>query len=156
MSGYKKTMVQAGLEPEFVLVDDKSEVRAKVLQRLRAANPPTALFMLNNVATMQVLQALQQERIDVPKDIAIIGFDDFELAPLLAVPITTVRQPAAQLGQSATHLLLDWIRRPRGSDARSLQAQVILPTELIIRRSCGCQSVPQIENEVITGIAARE
>jgi LacI family transcriptional regulator len=94
---------------------------------------------------MQVLQALQQERIDVPQDIAIIGFDDFELAPLLAVPITTVRQPAAQLGQSATHLLLDWIRRPRGSDARSLQARVILPTELIIRRSCGCEPVPRVE-----------
>jgi LacI family transcriptional regulator len=156
MSGYKKTMTQAGLKPEFVLVDEVSTVSAKVLERLRAANPPTALFTLNNVATMQVLQALQQERIDVPQDIAIIGFDDFELAPLLAVPITTVRQPAAQLGQSATHLLLDWIRRPRGSDARSLQAQVILPTELIIRRSCGCQSVPRIEQEQISGIAARE
>ncbi len=156
MSGYEKTMTQAGLKPEFVLVDDVSAVSNKVLQRLRAPKPPSALFTLNNVATIQVLQALQQERIDVPQDLAIIGFDDFELAALLAVPITTVRQPAAQLGQSATHLLLDWIRRPRGPETRSLQAQVILPTELIIRRSCGCQPAPRVEQEQITGIAARD
>lgn len=147
MSGYEKTMTQAGLRPEFVLVDDVSAVSDKVLQRLRAPKPPTALFTLNNVATIQVLQALQQERIDVPQDVAIIGFDDFELAPLLAVPITTVRQPAAQLGQSATHLLLDWIRRSRGPDARSLQTRVILPTELIIRRSCGCEPVPRVKQQ---------
>ena len=145
MSGYEKTMTQAGLEPQFVIVDKVSAVGAKVVQRLRAAKPPTALFTLNNVATIQVLRALQQERIDVPQEVAIIGFDDFELAPLLAVPITAVRQPAAQLGETATRLLLDWIRRPRGPEARSLQAQVILRTELIIRRSCGCQPVPQVE-----------
>ncbi len=76
-----------------------------------------------------------------------IGFDDFDLAPLLAVPVTAVRQPAAELGESATRMLLDWIRRSRGSDASSLQAQVILPTELIIRRSCGCQPVARVENQ---------
>jgi LacI family transcriptional regulator len=145
MSGYEKTMTQAGLKPQFVIVDEVSAVGAKVVQKLRAAKPPTALFTLNNLATIQVLRALQQERIDVPQEVAIIGFDDFELAPLLAVPITAVRQPAAQLGETATRLLLDWIRHPRDSEARSLHAQVILPTELVIRGSCGCQPVSQVE-----------
>jgi LacI family transcriptional regulator len=144
MSGYEKTMRQAGLKPEFLVVDEIPAVSARVVRRLRAPKPPTALFTLNNVATVQVLLALQREQIGVPQDVAIIGFDDFDLAPLLAVPVTAVRQPAAQLGQSATRVLLDWIRRPRGSDASSLQAQIILPTELIIRRSCGCQP-PQVE-----------
>ena len=145
MSGYEKTMRQAGLKPEFLVVDEIPAVSARVVRRLRAPKPPTALFTLNNVATVQVLLALQREQIGVPQDVAIIGFDDFDLAPLLAVPVTAVRQPAAQLGQSATRVLLDWIRRPRGSDASSLQAQVILPTELIIRRSCGCQPAPQVQ-----------
>lgn len=145
MSGYEKAMMQAGLKPQFVVVDKASAAGAKVVHRLRAPKPPTALFTLNNVATIQVLRALQQERIDVPQEVAIIGFDDLELAALLAVPITAVRQPAVQLGQSATRLLLNWIRRPRGTDARSLQARVTLPTELIIRRSCGCQPVPRVE-----------
>jgi LacI family transcriptional regulator len=151
MRGYETAMMQAGLKPQFVVVDQASEVRAKVVHRLRAPKPPSALFTLNNVATIQVLRALQQERIDVPEEVAIIGFDDLELAPLLAVPITAVRQPAAELGQSATRLLLDWIQRPRGSDARSLQARVTLPTELIIRRSCGCQPVPPVEPQKIAG-----
>ena len=145
MSGYEKAMMQAGLKPQFLVVDQGSAVGAKVVHRLRAPKPPTALFTLNNVATIQVLRALQRERIDVPQEVAIIGFDDLELGALLAVPITAVRQPAAQLGQSATRLLLDWIRRPRGSDSRPLQARVTLPTELIIRRSCGCQPVPRVE-----------
>jgi LacI family transcriptional regulator len=146
MSGYEKTLTQAGLTPEFLVVDKIPAVRVKVVRRLRGPKPPTALFTLNNVATLQVLLALKREQIDVPQDVAIIGFDDFDLAPLLAVPVTAVRQPAAQLGESATRMLLDWIRRPRGSDASTLQARVILPTELIIRRSCGCQPVARVED----------
>jgi LacI family transcriptional regulator len=103
------------------------------------------LFSLNNVATIQVLQTFQKENIHVPEDVAIVGFDDFELAPLLAVPLTAVRQPAAQLGQSATGILLDWIQR--SPDSRSLHAHVVLPTELIIRRSCGCESIRRIRND---------
>ena len=53
------------------------------------------------------LHILQRESIQVPEEIAIIGFDDFELASLLAVPLTAVRQPAAELGRSATRMLLE-------------------------------------------------
>jgi LacI family transcriptional regulator len=120
-------------------------VGPKVLQKIRSPKPPTALFSLNNVATIQVLQTFQKENIHVPEDVAIVGFDDFELAPLLAVPLTAVRQPAAQLGQSATGILLDWIQR--SPDSRSLHAHVVLPTELIIRRSCGCESIRRIRND---------
>jgi LacI family transcriptional regulator len=71
-----------------------------------------------------------------------IGFDDFDLASLLAVPLTAVRQPAAELGRSAARLLLDWIRF--GSDAEYLSQRVILPTELVIRQSCGCEPPPKL------------
>ena len=104
---------------------------------MQSAKPPSALFALNNVATTRILHVLQRENIQVPDELAIIGFDDFELAPLLAVPLTAVRQPAAELGRSATRMLLQWIRSGT-SGARSFSMQVVLPTELIIRRSCGC------------------
>jgi LacI family transcriptional regulator len=145
--GYEKAMTKAGIKPQFIIVDDGAEVGARVLHRLRSPAPPTALFTLNNVTSTQVLQAFQREHIRVPEEVAIVGFDDFELAPLLAVPLTAVRQPAAQLGQSATRLLIDWIRRPPGSRSGSLHAQVILPTELIIRRSCGCEPIRTIESD---------
>jgi len=144
IEGYEKAMTEAGLRPQFVVVDEGTEVGTKVLQKIGSPKPPTALFSLNNVATIQVLQMFQKENIRVPEDIALVGFDDFELAPLLAVPLTAVRQPAAQLGQSATRILLDWIQRSPGADTRSLHAHVVLPTELIIRRSCGCESIKRI------------
>jgi LacI family transcriptional regulator len=145
IAGYEKAMTKAGFEPQFIIVNEGPAVGPKVLQRLRSSAPPTALFTLNNVTTTEVLQAFQRELIRVPEDVAIVGFDDFELAPLLAVPLTAVRQPAAQLGQSATRLLLDWIRRSPSSRTGSLRSQVILPTELVIRRSCGCAPIRKIE-----------
>jgi LacI family transcriptional regulator len=57
---------------------------------------------------------------------------------LLAVPLTAVRQPAVQLGRSAVRLLLDRIHAG-SSDASHFEARITLPTELIIRRSCGCE-----------------
>jgi len=145
IAGYEKAMKKAGLKPRFAVVDDGADVGPCLLQRLRSSRPPTALFSMNNVATINVLLTLQRENIPVPQEVAIVGFDDFDLAPLLAVPLTAVRQPAAQLGRSATRLLLEWIRRAPGSDLRSLHARVVLPTELVIRRSCGCEPIPRTE-----------
>jgi LacI family transcriptional regulator len=156
MSGYEKAMTKAGLKPRFAVVEKGSAIGSSVLQKLRSSKPPTALFTLNNVSTTIVLQTLQREGIRIPQEVAIVGFDDFELAPLLAVPLTAVRQPAALLGRSATRLLLDWIRRAPGSDLRLLRAQVVLPTELVIRRSCGCEPIRKIGMEGNRGLHDRD
>jgi LacI family transcriptional regulator len=140
IEGYRKAMTQAGFKPDIFIAEDVSGVAPKLLRRLRSSKPPTALFTLNNVTTMDVLQTLQREAIQVPHKVAIIGFDDFELAPLLSVPLTAVRQPATELGRTATHLLLDWIRS-RNPEKRPENPQIVLPTELIIRRSCGCEII---------------
>jgi LacI family transcriptional regulator len=59
---------------------------------------------------------------------------------LLSVPLTAVRQPAAELGRTATHLLLDWIHS-KNTEKRAVNTRIVLPTELIIRRSCGCEVI---------------
>ena len=146
VEGYESAMNEGGLKPQLAVVKESSMVGPQVLKRLRSPKRPTALFTLNNVTTTQVLSMLRRENIIVPSDVAIIGFDDFELAPLLAVPLTAVRQPAAELGRSATRLILDWVRS-HNSDLRSARARVVLPTELIIRRSCGCEAIPKIPSE---------
>jgi LacI family transcriptional regulator len=146
MEGYKTAMSDAGFKPQFAVVEESALVGPQVLKRLRSAKPPTALFTLNNVTTTQVLGMLQRENIRIPGDVAIIGFDDFDLAPLLAVPLTAVRQPAAELGRSATRLVLDWARSNH-SKLRSSRARIVLPTELVIRRSCGCEAIPKVPAE---------
>jgi LacI family transcriptional regulator len=140
IEGYQKAMTEAGLKPELFIAEDAAGICPRVIKRLRSPKPPTALFTLNNVTTINVLQALQRENIQVPQDLAVIGFDDFEMAPLLSVPLTAVRQPAAELGRTAAHLLLDWIRS-KSTEKRPINPQIVLPTELIIRRSCGCEVI---------------
>ena len=139
--GYEKEMIAAGLKPQFILAEDVSSIAPQVLRRLRSTKSPAALFTLNNVTTVQVLQAFRREGINVPQEFAIIGFDDLDLAPLLAVPLTAVRQPASEIGRTATRLLLQQIRTG-ASDNNPIDAQITLATELVIRRSCGCQPTP--------------
>lgn len=142
IAGYKETMLVAGLKPQFLLVKRDAEIAPQIVKRLLSAKPPSALFSLNNITTAALLQALQKENIQIPQCVAIIGFDDFELAPLLAVPLTAIRQPAAELGRSATRMLLEWIRS--GSAVGPFNPKIVLPTELVVRRSCGCQPPPKI------------
>jgi LacI family transcriptional regulator len=140
IEGYQKAMMEAGLKPEVLIAEEVSAIGPKLSKRLRSLKPPTALFTLNNVTTINVLQTLQRDNIQVPSKVAMIGFDDFEMAPLLSVPLTAVRQPAAELGRTAAHLLLTWIRS-RNGDKRLENPHIVLPTELIIRRSCGCEII---------------
>jgi LacI family transcriptional regulator len=138
IQGYKKAMAQAGLEPELMITDSPAALGAKLRKRLLSSKAPTALFSLNNVTTINVLQDLRSDNIRVPEEIAVIGFDDFEMAALLSVPLTAVRQPAAELGRTAAQVLLDWIRS-RKTETSPARHKIVLPTELVIRRSCGCE-----------------
>jgi LacI family transcriptional regulator len=139
IEGYQKAMAQAGLKRELLIAEEASAICPRLMKRLRSSKPPTALFTLNNVTTINILQALQRESLRVPEEVAVVGFDDFEMAPLLRVPLTAVRQPAAALGKAAAQLLLAWIDS-RDFEKRPVNGQIMLPTELIIRRSCGCEA----------------
>jgi LacI family transcriptional regulator len=140
IEGYEKAMAEAGLHSELMIADEPAALVPRLLKNLRGVKKPTALFSLNGVTTVNVLQALQRENIRVPDELAIIGFDDFEMAGLLSVPLTAVRQPAAELGRTATRMLLDWIRS--GSpNLHAVNQRILLPTELVVRRSCGCEVI---------------
>lgn len=140
--GYRRAMRAAGLQPEmWTNLTTAAATEALIRRRISAADRPTALFTLNNVTTIHALQAIRAMQLRVPSDLAMIGFDDFELAPLLGTPLTAVRQPALELGRSAARLLFDMITRSQdvGSTIKPPQ-RVTLPTELILRASCGCGS----------------
>jgi LacI family transcriptional regulator len=83
-----------------------------------------------------VLHALNAAGIHIPRQIAVAGFDDFEMADVFQPALTVVRQPTYQLGEVAANLLF---QRISGSDAPKVGHRVILPVELIVRCSCGCQ-----------------
>jgi LacI family transcriptional regulator len=77
-----------------------------------------------------VLQEMTRNRIRVPEDVSIIGYDDIDFAAAAAVPLTSVRQPRHQIGSTAARLLLD-----EDGDGAHQHRQVIFEPELVVRQS---------------------
>lgn len=101
-------------------------------ERLLAAAPlPDAIFCANDLLAMGVLRGLLQAGVDVPGDVALIGYDDIEFTAAAAVPLSSVRQPTYQLGRIATELLLNECDNPDGH----AHQQVLFQPELIVRES---------------------
>lgn len=91
-----------------------------------------AVYCMNDMMAVGALAYLNQHRIRVPDDIAVVGYDDIRVSAFLNPPLTTVRAPEVELGESAGDLLLQLIN----GDSPE-RTQHLLPTQLIIRQSCG-------------------
>ncbi len=103
------------------------------LARTAARTRSTAVFCANDLLALGVLQEMTRKELRVPQDMAIVGYDDIDFAAAAAVPLTSVRQPRAQLGRSAAELLIDEVRNPNSHDHR----QLVFEPELVMRESTG-------------------
>jgi LacI family transcriptional regulator len=97
------------------------------------ADLPDAIICSNDQMAIGVLRTLTKHSIRVPDDVALIGFDDIYPATLCDPPLTTVNQPIRSIGERACERLIERIANPTLRPAVEL-----LPTELVIRTSCGC------------------
>jgi LacI family transcriptional regulator len=95
---------------------------------------PDAVVCANDQTAIGVLQAFARHGLRVPQDVAVTGFDDIYPCSLSRPPLTTVHQPMGLLGERACTRLLDRIAMPGGPPRAEL-----LPTELVLRSSCGCR-----------------
>jgi LacI family transcriptional regulator len=100
-------------------------------------SPPRALLCMNDLMAVGVVHVLAQEGLSVPGDVAVSGFDDIIVSRYLRPGLTTVRQPAEALGATAVESLFNVM-----SGETVLNREIVLPTELIIRASCGCEQQP--------------
>ena len=136
---YSEVLTAYGLLPpdSFVATGDyryESGVDAvRVLLDERGATFD-AIVVANDQMAFGVIDALRVRDIRVPRDVAVIGFDDIPEARYCAPPLTTIRQPLRQQGRLAVEVLF---RRLRGEHVDDV---LVLPSELVIRRSCGCYS----------------
>jgi LacI family transcriptional regulator len=136
--GYTNVLRTAGLKPDIYEEAATVEAISKIVRSwTRSVHQPSAVFSLNNVTTLRVLQALREEGLSIPDEIAIVGFDDFSLAALLSPPLTAIRQPAHVLGIQAAKLLFERIESAHDGEQRA-GLRTVLPVELIVRASCGC------------------
>jgi LacI family transcriptional regulator len=134
LEGYHDALRDFGLQPspELVVEGDWSEASGYAAMRRLLAAKPDAVFAANDSMALAALRALNESGVRVPEEIAIVGFDDIPAAAAADPPLTTVRQPIRRLGEVATQTLLELIEEPSGPPRR-----VILPTELVVRTSCG-------------------
>lgn len=135
VAGYRAALRSSQIEPAELLVAHENDLTPAVLgDALATHGPIDAIFSLNWVCTMRVLRGLGALKKRVPKDIAFISFDDFDLAEIISPGITVVRQPTSELGHRAAKILFDRIEQNRTQPSR----RIVLQTEFIIRGSCGC------------------
>ncbi|HTJ67758.1 MAG TPA: LacI family DNA-binding transcriptional regulator [Actinospica sp.] len=135
-AGALAALAEAGLGPE-ALTELPTETlnvaagRDAGARLLGLMNRPTAVFCANDLLALGVLQALFTAGLNVPRDMAIVGYDDIEFAAAAAVPLTSVRQPAASMGTLAAELLLE----ETDGDGTHRHRHVVLQPELVVRAS---------------------
>jgi DNA-binding LacI/PurR family transcriptional regulator len=136
-TGYHQALVdhQIEFDPRLVEPGNFSEQggRAAVERLLKNGVQFNAVFAGDDGTAIGALAALNQAGLKVPQDVALAGFDDIPPSRYLNPPLTTVRAPTEQVGHEAVKQLVKRIRTGQAD------AEVLLPTELVIRQSCGCK-----------------
>jgi LacI family transcriptional regulator len=138
--GYRRAMTEAGLAADAFFNCPTQEATSKVFEDLlKGSKSPTAYFASNTLASRFVLTELLRRGLKAPQDVALAAFDDFYLADTLA--LTVVRQPVEELGRAAARQLftrLDQHAQPHAG------IRTVLPVDLVLRQSCGCQHVGEL------------
>lgn len=134
MKGYEESLAQAGItiDPSLLVEGDFSIWSGLngSKQFCTMKNPPTAIFCMNDEMAIGTLQTLKSNNFRVPEDISVTGFDDISYARYIDPSLTTVAQPAEDIGKQAMDMLLCLI------EGRELaQIECVLPVEFILRGS---------------------
>jgi LacI family transcriptional regulator len=133
--GYLKALEDNNIvhDPLFtILADNKDDGYKAMKTLLQMPNRPDAVFAINDNVAVGAMQAIKEAGLNIPKDIAIIGFsDDQKITSLVEPHLSSIAQPAFLIGQTAGELFLKQINNPDDPNFE----EVILDTELIIRES---------------------
>jgi DNA-binding LacI/PurR family transcriptional regulator len=136
LEGYKNVLEKNNLpyDEELVILGDRTpESGYQAMQDLLKIEPlPTAVFIASDTVALGALNALYENGIHVPDDMAIVGFDDIALSRYVIPPLTTIHLPAYSLGLGAANMLIQQI-----NDNFQESSEIILQTRLIIRESSG-------------------
>ena len=136
LAGYREALALGGLDPDTMAVrigDYRMESGFKLAEEVLDVplhERPTALFCANDMMAIGALEYCRTHGLSVPHDVSVVGFDDVPMAPLLSPRLTTVRQPAREMGMHAAELLLDLVNGSVKPDMPET-----FPVEVIVRES---------------------
>jgi LacI family transcriptional regulator len=133
LDGYRQALKthQIPFNEDLIVEGDFTERSGMTgVQRLLPAEP-SAVFVASDTMAVGALRARRQDGLEVPRALALVGFDDIPVASTIEPPLTTVRQPIGRLAALAVETLLDLIEHPGSGPQR-----IVLPTQLVVRESC--------------------
>lgn len=135
LQGYRKALEKAHLVYDPGLVEEGGfSMEGGYAAALRLLpHQPDAIFAASDAMAQGTYRAILEAGLRVPEDIAVVGFDDMAFAAHMQPPLTTVRQPIQRLGMTAVDTLIQLLNGP----TRTQPHRIILPTELVVRQSCG-------------------
>ncbi len=134
--GMREALQEHGLRLDPELIGDGlyNEIQAEKVVRawIEAGKRPEVIFGGSDEGAIGAVMGIKAAGLSVPEDIAVVGFDDLYHARLFSPPLTTVRAPTEQVGMLAVKTLIQILKGERTFST------TLLPTELVIRQSCGC------------------
>ncbi|MEM5948278.1 LacI family DNA-binding transcriptional regulator [Spirochaetia bacterium 38H-sp] len=143
LEGYKKALIDAGIEPDPDIIwqmdvsagygdSDAIRIGRKATQQLLASpNPPTAIVAINAMFAMGVYSGAREMGVSIPDELSVVGFDDIDLAEIVNPPLTTIRQPLADMASKAVELLVNRLDGKHDGDGICHT----FPAELVVRHS---------------------
>ena len=136
MEGYTRALCEHGIAVDDRLIrtcaltmEDGYVHTKDMLRKIRPR--PTAFLAFSDFVALGIMQALREKGIKVPRDMAVVGYDDIAFASCLEVPLTTVRMPKREMGERAVEVLIEKIEQKEAAQHR----QVKMPVELVVRES---------------------
>ena len=138
LQGARNALARAGRDPDSLVTITTTSMTVAAgrgagerLGGLPVKRRPTAAFCGNDLLALGLLQEMIRQGLDVPNDVAIVGYDDIEFAAAAAVPLTSVRQPRHLLGKTAADLLLEETQDPQNH----IHRQIEFEPDLVVRAS---------------------
>jgi LacI family transcriptional regulator len=135
LEGCRAAMRTAGLssdslrvEPTDLMMEDGHRVMRRLID---AASPVDGVLAYSDLLAVGAMRAILEAGMRIPADVALVGYDDIEFAPMLEVPLTTVRQPRYRIGEQAANLLIDRLEGSRPEEP----VRIVLKPELVLRSS---------------------
>ncbi len=137
-AGYRQALEDYGLPYDESLIFEYpilTDVNGSYfIELLTQPKRPDAFFLVTDLDAPPFFQAARQQKLEIPGDIAVVGFDNTDFSAILNPPLTTIAHPRIEIGLRAGHIIIDRIEgrinRPQ---------QVVLPTRLVVRESCGAR-----------------
>ncbi|HML20937.1 MAG TPA: LacI family DNA-binding transcriptional regulator [Aggregatilinea sp.] len=142
LTTYYETLAAAGISPDPSLVRfgafDPFTGYEAMRDLLRCKPRPTAVFGMNDTMAIAAMAAIQEAGLRVPEDIAVVGFDDDRFAAFTTPSLTTIHESQREIGHHAGEMLIDLL-----NDVKPAVPNLILPTQLVVRKSCGAHLTQQ-------------